>query len=678
MSNKCYVFSVEKYKSDDIDGISKHNLRDFKDLENAESKNGNVDFSRSKSNLHLGPAKNSKQFRSMIFNRIRRDQKPPKKPQLIKKSTNVFVDLVFSASPTYFFKGLNDSDMEWWDNLKVGHPDYKKEIAKVWETFDTEAFEAWKAKVLEFVELNKDEFKDLTVSFDFHLDEKTAHAVLTLVPMVGDKVNCKQFYTPQRLATWRNQLDSLMAPLGLDRQKDEGPTPKDDQEAFYKAQANEKDISKPPKIKIPEPLTENDVFKVENKGIFFPTKVKKQIIPTENILKYQNSREVKQKEVFNFFKDFYDNNKYKINAFEKLKAKDKSLVKELNKMKAKIDKLELEKQASLLRSIDCIAVIEAMGFKTQKEGTYTRFNTDNYNVVINPDNRFFDNKADKGGFGAIDLLINVFGMKFKEAKEFLTNQFGAGKTADTILLYPAKAKEEIEKNLINEIKEVPKEVPANIENVKKYLSEIRKIDPMLVDVLADKKLIYADSKNNLLFPNHDRTFAVERGTYKGLENKHKVAKGHADFIKFNFGHAKVNEIYLFESPIDALSFKTLNPQKNGLYVSINGSMMINEIHQLNLDTFSKVHLCFDKDVQGKKFRDKISAQTSSPVEVHIPLNKDFNEDILNGYSKQSTNTSVVESRDPTTATGTVGETNPTEQDTTKRNYSTRGRIPKKS
>lgn len=40
----CYVFNISKYKTDDIKGIAKHNLRDLNDL----SRTTNIDPSRTK------------------------------------------------------------------------------------------------------------------------------------------------------------------------------------------------------------------------------------------------------------------------------------------------------------------------------------------------------------------------------------------------------------------------------------------------------------------------------------------------------------------------------------------------------------------------------------------------------------------------------------------------------
>ena len=113
-------------------------------------------------------------------------------------------------------------------------------------------------------------------------------------------------------------------------------------------------------------------------------------------------------------------------------------------------------------------------------------------------------------------------------------------------------------------------------------------------------------------------------------------KGKIDFIKYDFGKSKLDKVYLFESTIDALSYRTLNPNKDGVYIVFNGSALINRVQELELDKFSKVVCCFDNDEAGKNFCDKIALSTTSTVEIDTPKFKDFNEDLKNGNTGKTT------------------------------------------
>jgi 5S rRNA maturation endonuclease (ribonuclease M5) len=102
---------------------------------------------------------------------------------------------------------------------------------------------------------------------------------------------------------------------------------------------------------------------------------------------------------------------------------------------------------------------------------------------------------------------------------------------------------------------------------------------------------------------------------------------------------------LFESAIDALSFRSMNPDANGTYIVLNGSALVNRIHEVT-DQTDKVYLCFDNDEQGTKFCDKISQQVLCEVEIIKPVSKDFNEDLINGNYTSPKGSLDLSSRNP--------------------------------
>ena len=155
-------------------------------------------------------------------------------------------------------------------------------------------------------------------------------------------------------------------------------------------------------------------------------------------------------------------------------------------------------------------------------------------------------------------------------------------------------------------------------------------------------MLFADRNNNCVFTNEDKTFGFQRGT---TDKKFVSCKGKMDFIKYDFGNPK--EIYLFESAIDALSFRTMNPEKDGSYVVLNGSALINRVHEV-ADQADKVYLCFDNDEQGSKFCDKLSSVLVSPYEIIKPRSKDFNGDLQNGDYSSPERSTDISTRNPKT------------------------------
>ena len=93
-------------------------------------------------------------------------------------------------------------------------------------------------------------------------------------------------------------------------------------------------------------------------------------------------------------------------------------------------------------------------------------------------------------------------------------------------------------------------------------------------------------------------------------------------------------IMLFESPVDALSYAQLYPQKRkAIYLSFCGSFGENfEIQLLRLIKkleIKHVAICMDNDRAGRKYANRLSSLLRKiEVQTHFPFGKDWNEDLI--------------------------------------------------
>jgi hypothetical protein len=407
------------------------------------------------------------------------------------------------------------------------------------------------------------------------------------------------------------------------------PGIKDDQEQHYKALAGTEKPPAPPTIQPPAKITSKDVF--EEKTNWFGKKEKVQVLSTEEVLKNSFDREKAQGEKYNFYKSFYEENKYSALQVKKLENKYNKSQKENLKMKTQIKKFT-DDQMENLRQIPLLEVIENLGLNAKKEGLdFYRIKNENLNLVINEaTNQFAENKSSQNGFGAINLLVKIFGYSAKQAIEFLSGKFPAPQIAKTVLANP-QLTNSLLTNAVEKINEQPpKSSDKNFSSILDYLVTERGIDKNVINFYAKKGLIFADSKKNLVITNLNKSFAIVRGTVKlkdGVKNTFKCNKGQMDFIKFQ-NTEKPKNLYVFESAIDALAYQTLYPEAKGIFVSTNGNAMINQLAELNIENYNNVFACFDNDEQGIKFTDKLKAKISGQqkFEVHTPVNKDFAED----------------------------------------------------
>lgn len=182
-----------------------HNLRASKTKLEA-----NVNYDRSNENeLLLGRRDTVKTINEMIEEL---DLKTA-----IRKDANRAIELVLSASPEHFydFKAAGITRKEWDDlvpsNYEGKMNEYWKEVKRVQKFFKKDNFEKWKKDTVEWVQ--KTHGKNV-VNLVLHMDEKTPHMHLIVVPIVNKKLTAKQYFTPTTARKWQ---DSYAKATGLKR-----------------------------------------------------------------------------------------------------------------------------------------------------------------------------------------------------------------------------------------------------------------------------------------------------------------------------------------------------------------------------------------------------------------------------------------------------------------------------
>lgn len=241
-------------------------------------------------------------------------------------------------------------------------------------------------------------------------------------------------------------------------------------------------------------------------------------------------------------------------------------------------------------------------------------------------NKFYQFSTDVGG-GIIDFVMNFENKTFNEAVETL---IGA------IDITPVKIKNNrviIEKGDLL--------LPERAENTKRiewYLTKIRGIDKEVVRVLIMENKIYqAKDIGNYVFVAYSKDGVARhcsiRGTYLDASFRMDVANSDKGYSFHMEGCS--DKVFVFESPIDAMSHATITKiygcdYKDDHRISLGG------VSDIGLERFLKntphikhVTLCLDNDEAGFKAMDKIihKYKSSYKVKVQLPNNKDFNEDL---------------------------------------------------
>jgi hypothetical protein len=615
------VLRCAKVKANGVSTVHNHNLRKYEN-QSAE----NINFDRNENLLVLGSADTHQKLKENLSNL--------ESKKALRKDANVLLEFVFSASPEFFYDNLDKEKFDKW-TMKEN----KNELDKLFnENLNRKNLETFQKSVVDFVN-SKPEFKNNVVNLVLHLDEKTPHFHLTLTPILEKRLTAKTFFTPEKARQWQDDFHSVLQQnnIVLERGKEFSPAI---HQTLNEYRSNEVvALPEPPGTLVPGmPLPSEIGTKVPLTDKVLTTKA--ELLKLEKEIK---QRENAQKEKYDFYKNFYNETKptlkkakQALKENEILKTKNQKLQKENFDMNYKQKKISDERLEDL-RQIPLVQVAEKLGLKpTEKSGDYVRYKYGEMNLVINESkNQYVDNKSEKSGFGSINFLRDFANYDFKQAVEFLGNDFPSVDIARE-LKHSKERDNLIHSAVVKEIAELPKEQPLNTRNITRYLTETRAIEPALVQELLDSKRLYADKLNNCVFTNENNNFAYVRGTH--AEKRFVANKGQMDFIK----HKNTNEpeqIFLFESVIDLLSYRTLNPDDQGIFVSIQGSAMANRFNELELNKYKTVVCCFDNDDQGKRFDEKVKEIFPNAI-VKKSNEKDFNDDLL--AKKWKTNTQVKE------------------------------------
>ena len=248
-------------------------------------------------------------------------------------------------------------------------------------------------------------------------------------------------------------------------------------------------------------------------------------------------------------------------------------------------------------------------------------------VMINK-NEWYRFSQNKGGH-AIDFMKEFYGLSFAEAVKELLGEEGVGETNRRT------AKEDAGRQKVCPIPLPGLELPERNESceiARKYLIEQRKLSEQLVDQMIAKGDIY-ESKNyhNVVFVGRDKEqnprYAAMRGTD---ENRYRgEAKGSEK--AYGFGHVGTDEkLFVFESPIDLLSYITAVPEEweKHSYISLGGlsekamKRMYTEYPHIH-----SIYLCLDNDEPGNKRCRQFVSLIPEELSVYRlePVKKDWNE-----------------------------------------------------
>jgi len=247
---------------------------------------------------------------------------------------------------------------------------------------------------------------------------------------------------------------------------------------------------------------------------------------------------------------------------------------------------------------------------------------------------FYWHSKGVGGYGVLDYLTEVEGMQFRQAVEVV-----AGTTPTTAPTQPHFGNAQRDNPKILKLP-ARKGMPLRLYY---YLCKKRGIDGDIVSKLIQEKKIYEDPHGNVVFVGHDEQgkprFASVRGTYTDKGFRWDCA-GSDKRYGFNMAAcAPSGRLYVFESPIDAMSHATLaileygdrTAWEHNRRLSLAGTSDSALPFFLNQHTaVRELVFCLDNDGPGREAADAMARKYAGKgytAHVEPPRGKDYNEDL---------------------------------------------------
>lgn len=281
-----------------------------------------------------------------------------------------------------------------------------------------------------------------------------------------------------------------------------------------------------------------------------------------------------------------------------------------------------DEQKAQARQTDIVSLLKSQGETVKRSGSEYEWKDGAAKVTIR--GNLWYHQYDRVGGDAIDFVRRFYNKSYTETMEFLLGDCGG-----VLIISPPVVKEK-----------KPFELPKpyrNMDRVKNYLHYVRGVDEDIIETFADKNMIYESADyHNAVFVGFDKNGIPRHANKRGI-GKGSTFKGNAESSMDEFAFHKIGKskyLYLFEAPIDLLSFICMHKEnwKTHSYAascSVSDRVLFQCLN--DYPHIEKVYLCLDSDEPGQIAADRINTKLFSlgiESEILIPTHKDWNEDLL--------------------------------------------------
>ena len=265
---------------------------------------------------------------------------------------------------------------------------------------------------------------------------------------------------------------------------------------------------------------------------------------------------------------------------------------------------------------DLTALLRSQGEVLKRSGTEYEWRVGGQKVTIR--GHLWYHQYEQVGGDAVGFVCRFYGKRYPEALQFLLSQEHCGQ----LLIPPTPEKEFI----------LPAANPT-MQRAMAYLQNRRGIDREVLAAFVRRKMIYESKEHhNVVFVGYDMAGTPRHAHKRGTGGSFKGnAAGSVPEYSFHW-LGQSDQIYLFEAPIDLLSYLTLHKagwQKHSYAAACSVSDKVLFQCLRDAPQLSQIFLCLDSDNAGqnaaKRIQEKLKSENRE-AELLVPPRKDWNEE----------------------------------------------------
>lgn len=282
-----------------------------------------------------------------------------------------------------------------------------------------------------------------------------------------------------------------------------------------------------------------------------------------------------------------------------------------------------EDQKERARLTDLADLLCRQGHTLKRSGSEYEWKNGGAKITIR--GSLWYHQYEQTGGDAIDFVRRFYGMDYPEALEYLLgNNCGTLRVAPPIEKGPRK----------------PFVLPQENENMRRvyaYLLRRRGIDHDVLNTFVYKGMIYESADyHNAVFVGFDPE-GKPRHVHKRSTGSESSFKGNQDGStpEYSFHwRGTDNQLYLFEAPIDMLSFISLHKEgwrQHSYAASCGVSDLVMRQMLKDNPQIDTVFLCRDNDERGQTANQRTAEalfEKGIQHKILIPIRKDWNEDLI--------------------------------------------------